>query len=359
MTVYLLLMFYLSSLSYWRSFLNLTATHAATKQISQTFYDWKSHLWLILALRDVHFRGWTFSAHTFLSIGGSQEPADQSANLAKISNFRFSERQCLKNKVESDRGRHLMHLYIRLLSMQCVGTGTHIHMSTHIIKKGSSTHANSSSVCPGANISCEPQPTYLINLMKSILHSFHFELIDICDLYLFEMRLISLRDGEVCSYNTTMLLLFHMCYSLTVCSDAASQEVLKRRNLTWKRSEVLAWHIPLPDTVHFLFSSKMKPGYTAPMRKSSRRKQNKSTYKRRQFIWLRMFKVSTAQTLALLELKMKEVRWATLIRTQGTAQNTNPSKDPRGVTVGAEAGELLRLWGCLGYTMSFREDGIS
>lgn len=52
--------------------------------------------------------------------------------------------------------------------------------------------------------------------------------------------------------------------------------------------------------------------------------------------------MSTAQTLALLELKMKEVRRATLIRTQGTAQNTNPSKDPRGVTVGAEA-ELLRL----------------
>lgn len=188
--------------------------------------------------------------------------------------------------------------------------------------------------------------------MKSILHSFHFELIDICDLYLFEMRLISLRDGEVCSYNTTMLLLFHMCYSLTVCSDAASQ-VLKRRNLTWKRSEVLAWHIPLPDTVHFLFSSKMKPGYTAPMRKSSRRKQNKSTYKRRQFIWLRMFKMSTAQTLALLELKMKEVRRATLIRTQGTAQNTNPSKDPRGVTVGAEA-ELLRLWGCYGLHNEFQ-----
>lgn len=71
-------------------------------------------------------------------------------------------------------------------------------------------------------------------------------------------------------------LLFPICCSLTILSDVASQEVLKEQNLTWKRSEVLAWHIPLPGMVHFLFSSKMKPGYTAPMRKSSRRKKNNS-----------------------------------------------------------------------------------
>lgn len=53
--------------------------------------------------------------------------------------------------------------------------------------------------------------------------------------------------------------------------------------------------------------------------------------------------MSTAQILALLELKMKEVRQATLIRTQGISQNSSPSKDPHGVTVGAGVGGLLRL----------------
>lgn len=41
--------------------------------------------------------------------------------------------------------------------------------------------------------------------MKSILYSFYFELIDICDFSLFEMRLISLRDGEVCNYNNASI----------------------------------------------------------------------------------------------------------------------------------------------------------
>lgn len=57
---------------------------------------------------------------------------------------------------------------------------------------------------------------------------------------------------------------------LTVLSYMENQEVQKRRNPTWMRSEGLAWHIPLLDTAHSLFSSKMKPCYIVPTRKSSR-----------------------------------------------------------------------------------------
>jgi hypothetical protein len=64
-----------------------------------------------------------------------------------------------------------------------------------------------------------------------------------------------------------------MYYSLIVLGSIENQEVQKKRNLTWKKNEVLAWHIPLPDMAHFLFSSKMKPCYIVPRRKSSRNKQ--------------------------------------------------------------------------------------
>lgn len=114
--------------------------------------------------------------------------------------------------------------------------------------------------------------------------------------------------------------------------------VRKRRNLTWKRSEVLAWHIPLPDTVHFLFSSKMKPGYTAPMRKSSRRKQNNSHIQEKTVYLTEDVQNEHNSNTGSSGTQMKKVRRATLIRTQGTAQNINLSKDPGGGTVGAEAG---------------------
>lgn len=72
--------------------------------------------------------------------------------------------------------------------------------------------------------------------------------------------------------HTTMHLLnvFLGIISLTVPRYVENQKFEKGRKLTWKRSEVLAWHIPPPDTVRSLFSSKMKPCYTVPTRRSSR-----------------------------------------------------------------------------------------
>lgn len=102
---------------------------------------------------------------------------------------------------------------------------------------------------------------------------------------------------------------FFLCIiSLAVLSYVENQKVQKGRKLTWKRSEVLAWHIPLPDTAHSLFSSKMKPCYTVPMRKSSRESTNKTTIKHnsRQFLQLRMFKMSTFTTFSLLKFKIKK-----------------------------------------------------
>lgn len=102
---------------------------------------------------------------------------------------------------------------------------------------------------------------------------------------------------------------FFLCIiSLAVLSYVENQKVQNGRKLTWKRSEVLAWHIPLPDTVHSLFSSKMKPCYTVPMRKSSRESTNKTTIKHnsRQFLQLRMFKMSTFTTFSLLKFKIKK-----------------------------------------------------
>ena len=144
---------------------------------------------------------------------------------------------------------------------------------------------------------------------------------------------------------TTMLLLFPMCYPLTVFSDVASQE-------SWRRGispgrEVKCSHGTFHYLIGFIFYSPVKWSQVIqhPWGRVLGGSKTTVTYKRKQFIWLRMFKMSTTQTLALLELKIKKVGQATSIRTQDTAQNTNPSKDPRGVTVGAEAG-LLRLRGC-------------
>lgn len=115
------------------------------------------------------------------------------------------------------------------------------------------------------------QGTYIFSLMeiRSILCYYHFEVFDI---YHFSVTgLISLnRNGRKCRYNTILLLVFLCIVSLTVPSYVENQKVQKQRQLTWKRNEVLAWHIPLPDMAHSLFSSKMKPCYTVPMKKSSR-----------------------------------------------------------------------------------------
>lgn len=79
------------------------------------------------------------------------------------------------------------------------------------------------------------------------------------------------------------------------------------------------------------------------------------TSKKRQFLWLKMFKMSTTQTPALLKLKMKKARQTTEVRTQGRSTKTPLlSKEPVEPRWEAEAGGLSRLGGWSGLHSEFQ-----
>lgn len=86
--------------------------------------------------------------------------------------------------------------------------------------------------------------------MESILHNYHFELFDICDFFCCCCGTYFFEEGWRKVDNAMLLLIAFLCIvSITVLRNVENQ-VQKRRNLTWKRSEVLAWHILLPDMAH-------------------------------------------------------------------------------------------------------------
>lgn len=103
---------------------------------------------------------------------------------------------------------------------------------------------------------------YILSLMeiRRILCYYHCKLFDICHFLVMGLNSFN-RDRGESKYNTMLLHITFLC---------GESEVQKGRNLTWKKSEVLSWHIPLLDMAHSLFSNKMKPCYTVPMRKNSR-----------------------------------------------------------------------------------------
>lgn len=125
-----------------------------------------------------------------------------------------------------------------------------------------------------------------------------------------------------------MLLLLPMCYSLTVFSDAASQE-------SWRGGispgrEVKCSHGTFHYLIGFIFYSPVKWSQVIqhPWGRVLGGSKTIVTYKRRQFIWLRMFKMSTTQTLALLELKIKEGKASYIDKNTGYSTGHQPVQRP-------------------------------